>query len=69
MPSVTYTVTAAQLDELKAALAYHRGVDTVDISDDDVKQWGLRQFQSLVQKYRKSAIDAANPASNDPIAS
>ncbi len=69
MPSVTYTVTAAQLDELKAALAFHRGVDVGKISNSDVQQWGLRQFQSLVQKYRQSVIDRTNKPSTDPIAS
>ena len=69
MPSVTYTVSAAQLTELKEALAHHQGVDVSEISADDVKQWGLRQFQSIVQKYRQSAIDTANQVSSDPIAS
>ena len=69
MPSVTYTVTTAQLTELKAALAHHKGVDVSVIANDDVKQWGLRQFQAMVQKYRQSIIDTANPVSNDPVAS
>ncbi len=69
MPSVTYTVTTAQLNELKAAISHHQGVDVSEITSDDVKQWGLRQFQSIVQRYRQSVIDAANPVSNDPIAS
>jgi hypothetical protein len=59
----------AQLNELKAALAYHQGGDVADITNDDVKQWGLRQFQAIVQKHRKSIIDTANPVSSDPIAS
>jgi hypothetical protein len=69
MPTVTYTVTTAQLDELKSALGHHQGIDVSEITNDDVKQWGLRQFQSIVKKYRQSVIDAANPVSNDPIAS
>ena len=69
MPTVSYTVTTAQLTELKSALAHHQGVHVADVTNDDVKQWGLRQFQAIVQKYRQSVIDAANPASSDPIAS
>ncbi len=68
MPTVTYTVTSAQLTELKNALAHHQGVDATDISNDDVKTWGLRQFQVMVQNYRQSVVDAANPVSNDPVA-
>ena len=68
MPSVTYTVTTEQLVELKEALAHHQGIDVSEVANDDVKQWGLRQFQSIVQKYRQSAIDSANPVSNDPVA-
>jgi hypothetical protein len=69
MPTVTYTVTAEQLAELKEALAHHQGIEVSEVSNDDVKQWGLRQFQSVVRKYRQAAIDSANPVSNDPIAS
>lgn len=69
MPSVTYTVTSDQLDELKEALAFHSGVDVSSVTNDDVKQWGLRQFQTMVQRYRKSLIDTANPVSTDPVAS
>lgn len=69
MPTVSYTVSTAQLTELKSALAHHQGRDVSEITNDDIKQWGLRQFQAIVQKYRQSVIDAANPASSDPIAS
>ena len=69
MPTVSYTVTTAQLTELKVVVAHHKGVDVADITNDDVKQWGLRQFQAIVQNYRQSAIDTANPVSSDPIAS
>jgi len=69
MPTVTYTVTSAQLTELKAAIAQHQGLDVADVTNDDVKQWGLRQFQTVVRKYRQSVIDSANPVSDDPVAS
>lgn len=69
MPSVTYTVSAAQLAELKQALAHHQGVEDSEITNDDVKQWGLRQFQAITRKYRQSQIETANPISDDPIAS
>ena len=68
MPTVTYTVTTVQINELKDALAHHQGVDVADISNDDVKTWGLRQFQVIAQNYRRSVVDAANPVSSDPIA-
>ena len=69
MPSVTYTVTTAQLAELKAALAHHQGVEVGEITNADLKRWGLRQFQGLVRNYRQSLINTANPVSDDPVAS
>ena len=68
MPTVTYTVTSAQLTELKNALAHHQRVDPIEISNADIQSWGLRQFQVMVQNYRQSIVDAANPVSNDPVA-
>ena len=69
MPTVSYTVSTAQLNELKAALAHHQGIDVSEVANDDVKRGGLRQFQSVVRNYRQSLIDSSNPVSNDPIAS
>jgi hypothetical protein len=69
MATVTYTVTAAQLSELKEAIAHNQGIDVSEVTNNDVKAWGLRQFQALVQKYRQSVVDVANPVSSDPIAS
>ena len=68
MATITYTVTTAQLNEIKAALQFHQsGEDTP--TDDDVKAWGLRHFQGLVQKHRESIINAANPVATTSIAS
>ena len=68
MAKITYTVTTAQMDELKAALQFHQGSEDTP-TDDEVKTWGLRQFQSLVQKYRAHVIDTANPVPTTSIAS
>jgi hypothetical protein len=67
MAEITYTVTTAQMDEIKAALQFHQGSDSTP-SDDDVKAWGLRHFQGLVQKHRESVINAANPVGTTAIA-
>ena len=79
MAEITYTVTSAQMTEIKAALAFHQGApdeetiaarESADTpTDAEVKAWGLRQFQSLVQKYRQSVIDSANPVATTAIAS
>jgi len=68
MATITYTVTDEQMNEIKAALQFHQGGDSTP-TDDDVKAWGLRHFQSLVQKYREHVINTANPAATTPIAS
>lgn len=68
MAKITYTVTTAQMDEIKAALQFHQGSDSTP-TDDDVKAWGLRHFQGLVQKHRESVINAANPVPTTAIAS
>tara|TARA_R110002073_G_scaffold235532_1_gene396758 strand:+ start:846 stop:1052 length:207 start_codon:yes stop_codon:yes gene_type:complete len=68
MATITYTVTTAQMDEIKAALQFHQGSDSTP-TDDDVKAWGLRHFQGLVQKHRESVINAANPVPTTAIAS
>jgi len=56
------------MNEIKAALQFHRGGDSTP-TDDDVKAWGLGHFQGLVQKYRKHVINAANPVGTSAIAS
>ena len=68
MAKITYTVTTAQMDEIKAALQFHQGSDSTP-TDADVKAWGLRHFQGLVQKHRQSVINAANPVPTTAIAS
>ena len=67
MPEITYTVTTAQMNEIKAALQFHQGSDSTP-TDAEVKAWGLRHFQGLVQKHRQSVIDAANPVATTAIA-
>jgi len=68
MAEITYTVTTAQMDEIKAALQFHQsGADTP--TDAEVKAWGLRHFQGLVQKYREHVINTANPVATTSIAS
>jgi len=68
MAEITYTVTTEQMNEIKAALAFHQGSDSTP-TDAEVKAWGLRHFQGLVQKYREHVINAANPVGTSAIAS
>ena len=67
MATITYTLTASQMEELKTALKFHQGLAD-DPTDDDIKTWGLRQFQSIVQNHRRHVIDTESPASNTAIA-
>jgi hypothetical protein len=67
MATITYTVTTAQMNEIKAALQFHQGGDSTP-TDAEVKAWGLRHFQGLVQKHRQSVIDTANPVATTAIA-
>ena len=71
MPTITYTITTDQMDEIKAAIQHARGpVESQDdITDEEVKAWGLGHFQQIVQRYRQSLITANNPVSTTPIAS
>ena len=55
------------MEELKTALKFHQGLAD-DPTDDDIKTWGLRQFQGIVQKHRRHVIDVESPASNTAIA-
>ena len=68
MATITYTVTTEQMDEIKAALQFHQGAEDTP-TDAEVKAWGLRHFQTLVQKHRESIINAANPVGTTAIAS
>ena len=68
MATITYTVTTAQMDEIKAALQFHQGSEDTP-TDADVKAWGLGHFQGLVQKYREHVINTANPVPTTSIAS
>ena len=68
MATITYTVTTAQMDEIKAALQFHQSGDSTP-TDADVKAWGMGHFQGLVQKYREHVIHTANPVATTAIAS
>ena len=71
MPTITYTITTDQMDEIKAAIQHARvPVESQDdITDEEVKAWGLGHFQQIVQRYRQSLINANNPVSTAPVAS
>tara|TARA_Y100000310_G_scaffold181608_1_gene181582 strand:- start:200 stop:409 length:210 start_codon:yes stop_codon:yes gene_type:complete len=69
MATITYNLTDEQLAEMLLALDYHKG-DTAGTADaDDVKAWGLKHFQAMVQNYRASVINAANPVGTGAAAS
>ena len=69
MAKITYTLTSAQLAEMLLALDHHRGDDAGSADADDVKAWGLKHFQGMVQNYRASIINAANPVGTGAVAS
>ena len=69
MAKITYTVTAAQLAEMLLALDHHRGQDAGTATEADLKAWGLGHLQGMVQKYRESVINAANPIDTEAVAS
>jgi enoyl-[acyl-carrier-protein] reductase (NADH) len=52
-----FTVTA----EVLAAYAFYQGVDVSAVSDADVRTYAMAKVQQLVQTYRTSVRDAANP--------
>ena len=70
MAKITYNVTAAQLAEMLLALDHHRGTapDAEPATEADLKAWGLGHFQGMVQKYRESVINAANPVDTEAVA-
>jgi hypothetical protein len=68
MATITYTLTDEQLAEMLLALDHHRsGEDPA--TEADLKAWGLKHFQGMVQNYRASVINAANPVGTGAVAS
>ena len=66
--SIAYDLTNAQLAEMLLALDHHRsGEDPA--TEADLKAWGLKHFQAMVQNYRASVINAANPVGTGAVAS
>ena len=69
MAKITYNVTADQLAEMLLALDHHQGTEAGTADAADVKAFGLGHFQGMVQKYRESVINAANPIDTEAVAS
>jgi hypothetical protein len=71
MAKITYNLTADQLAEMLLALDHHRGTapDGEPATEADLKAWGLGHFQGMVQNYRASVINAANPVDSTAVAS
>tara|TARA_R110002020_G_scaffold230568_3_gene441437 strand:+ start:471 stop:680 length:210 start_codon:yes stop_codon:yes gene_type:complete len=69
MGTITYTVTDDQLAEMLLALDHHQGNPAGTADAAAVKAWGLKHFQSMVQNYRESVINAANPVGTGAVAS
>ena len=71
MAKITYNLTADQLAEMLLALDHHRGTppDAAQATEADLKAWGLKHFQAMVQNYRASVINAANPVDSTAVAS
>ncbi len=68
MATITYTLTDEQLAEMLLALDHHRsGEDPA--TEADLKAWGMGHFQGMVQNYRASVINAANPVGTGAVAS
>ena len=68
MAKITYNLTADQLAEMLLALDHHRSSEE-PATEADLKAWGLGHFQGMVQKYRESVINAANPVGTEAVAS
>ncbi len=66
--SIAYDLTDAQLAEMLLALDHHRGGEE-PATAADLKAWGLGHFQGMVQNYRASVINAANPVDSTAVAS
>ena len=69
MAKITYNLTADQLAEMLLALDHHQGNEAGTADAADVKAFGLGHFQGMVQKYRESVINAANPVGTEAVAS
>ena len=69
MAKITYDLTADQLAEMLLALDHHQGNEAGTADAADVKAWGLKHFQGMVQNYRESVINAANPVDSTAVAS
>ena len=69
MAKITYNLTADQLAEMLLALDHHHGNPAGTADAADVKAFGLGHFQGMVQKYRESVINAANPIDTEAVAS
>ncbi len=71
MATIAYDLTDAQLAEMLLALDHHRGnnLDGEPATAADLKAWGLGHFQGMVQNYRASVINAANPVDSTAVAS
>ena len=69
--SIAYDLTDAQLAEMLLALDHHRGaaLDAEPATTADLKAWGMGHFQGMVQNYRASVINAANPVDSTAVAS
>ena len=69
--SIAYDLTDAQLAEMLLALDHHRGaaLDGEPATTADLKAWGMGHFQGMVQNYRASVINAANPVDSTAVAS
>ena len=69
MAAISYTLTDAQLAEMLLALDHHQGNEAGTADAAAVKAWGLGHFQAMVQKYRASVINTANPVGTEAVAS
>ena len=69
MAKITYNLTADQLAEMLLALDHHQGNEAGTADAADVTAWGLGHFQGMVQNYRASVINAANPVDTEAVAS
>ena len=69
MAKITYDLTSAQLAEMLLAVDYHNANPAGTADAADVKAWGWGHFQGMVQNYRASVINAANPVDTEAVAS
>jgi len=69
MATITYTLTDDQLAEMLLALDHHQATAAGTADAADVKAWGLGHFQGMVQNYRASVINIANPVGTGAVAS